>query len=219
MKVEKCDTNGADRRMKQRENKSVRDIRSIASFALKPPVVLFASLLLGLLLAACNLDGGMVTPSSSVTPIPSTTSTATWLGGDLGWGSVNGVIVDAWSGAPIPGAIVTCEHYSYTSTYTCNTSTTTDADGKFTFEDIFFHDTDRLTLNVTAAGYATKTFEQGFFTQPGLTVNFSFMPSDYTPRPICTPPLCAIGTSEVYFCSGSCPGGCGTTCATYTPTP
>jgi hypothetical protein len=36
---------------------------------------------------------------------------------------------------------------------------------------------------------------------------------------VCTPPRCAIGTSETYYCPGVCPGGCGTTCATYTPTP
>jgi hypothetical protein len=36
---------------------------------------------------------------------------------------------------------------------------------------------------------------------------------------VCTPPPCAIGTSETYYCPGVCPGGCGTTCATYTPTP
>jgi hypothetical protein len=36
---------------------------------------------------------------------------------------------------------------------------------------------------------------------------------------VCTPPRCSIGTSEVYFCPGTCPAGCGTTCATYTPNP
>jgi len=40
-----------------------------------------------------------------------------------------------------------------------------------------------------------------------------------TPAPVCTPPVCAIGTNEVYFCREECPGGCGTTCATYTPVP
>ena len=35
---------------------------------------------------------------------------------------------------------------------------------------------------------------------------------------VCTAPLCAIGTNEVHYCPVSCPGGCGTTCATYTPT-
>ena len=37
--------------------------------------------------------------------------------------------------------------------------------------------------------------------------------------PMCTPPLCAIGTSEVYYCAETCPNGCGTTCATFTPPP
>jgi hypothetical protein len=34
---------------------------------------------------------------------------------------------------------------------------------------------------------------------------------------MCTPPAC--GANEAYFCPGSCPGGCGITCATFTPTP
>jgi hypothetical protein len=36
---------------------------------------------------------------------------------------------------------------------------------------------------------------------------------------VCTPPPCAISTTEIYYCPGVCPGGCGTTCATYTPIP
>jgi hypothetical protein len=36
---------------------------------------------------------------------------------------------------------------------------------------------------------------------------------------VCTPPVCAIGTNEIYYCPGTCPGGCGTTCATFTVTP
>ncbi len=38
-----------------------------------------------------------------------------------------------------------------------------------------------------------------------------------TPQPVCTPPAC--GPDEVYFCPDTCPGGCGTTCATPTPAP
>jgi hypothetical protein len=37
-----------------------------------------------------------------------------------------------------------------------------------------------------------------------------------TPMPMCTPPAC--GPDEVYHCPETCPGGCGTTCATPTPT-
>jgi hypothetical protein len=34
---------------------------------------------------------------------------------------------------------------------------------------------------------------------------------------MCTPPAC--GANEAYYCPDSCPGGCGITCATFTPTP
>jgi poly-gamma-glutamate capsule biosynthesis protein CapA/YwtB (metallophosphatase superfamily) len=47
---------------------------------------------------------------------------------------------------------------------------------------------------------------------PTLTPTATFMA-------VCTPPRCAIGTTETYYCPGVCPAGCGTTCATYTPTP
>lgn len=33
----------------------------------------------------------------------------------------------------------------------------------------------------------------------------------------CTPPPCAISLNEIYYCPDICPGGCGTICATYTP--
>lgn len=40
-------------------------------------------------------------------------------------------------------------------------------------------------------------------------------PATDTPFPLCTPPACTA--NEVYFCPSDCPGGCGTTCATVTP--
>jgi hypothetical protein len=40
-------------------------------------------------------------------------------------------------------------------------------------------------------------------------------PTD-TPFPLCTPPACQ--PDEVYYCEGDCPGGCGTTCVTPSPT-
>jgi hypothetical protein len=42
-------------------------------------------------------------------------------------------------------------------------------------------------------------------------------PVEPTPMPVCTPPLCR--TDEAYYCPGTCPGGCGTICATRTPGP
>jgi hypothetical protein len=64
------------------------------------------------------------------------------------------------------------------------------------------------TLTPTSTSTATRMLQPTLTETPTL----AFLP-------MCTPPLCAIGTSEVYYCSETCPNGCGTTCATYTPTP
>ena len=60
----------------------------------------------------------------------------------------------------------------------------------------------------TLTSTATRLIRQ----VPSLTPSLAFYP-------MCTPPLCAIGTNEVYYCSETCPNGCGTVCATYTPVP
>lgn len=52
---------------------------------------------------------------------------------------------------------------------------------------------------------------------PSLTPTFTSTTTN-TFMVECTPPPCAISTRETYYCSGACPGGCGTTCATYMPT-
>ncbi len=64
------------------------------------------------------------------------------------------------------------------------------------------------TLTVTAAPLPTDTPT----TMPTTTAT-----PTATYMILCTPPPCAIGTSETYYCPSLCPGGCGTTCATYTP--
>ncbi len=46
-------------------------------------------------------------------------------------------------------------------------------------------------------------------------VTSTLQPTD-SQQPICTPPPCA--PDEAYHCPDECPGGCGTTCATHTPT-
>jgi hypothetical protein len=52
----------------------------------------------------------------------------------------------------------------------CNRTTTSDQDGNFVFEIIFFHDTDTITLTVQAAGYLSATSKHNSFTQPFLDV-------------------------------------------------
>ncbi|MEJ5239730.1 MAG: hypothetical protein WHS87_00845 [Anaerolineales bacterium] len=54
---------------------------------------------------------------------------------------------------------------------------------------------------------------------PSFTPSPTLLPPSFTPSPspapLCTPPACRA--DEAYFCSGDCPGGCGTICATVTP--
>ena len=97
--------------------------------------------------------------------------------GDLGWGEVHGVVADAVTGNAIAGATVTCEHSSYTSQANCSGSQVTEIPGVFVFHQVFFHDTDRITLTVTATGYQPQEFRQNIFTTNDLTVNFALVRS------------------------------------------
>jgi glucose/arabinose dehydrogenase len=53
-------------------------------------------------------------------------------------------------------------------------------------------------------------------TLPSQTTQTPTEKATETALPLCTPPPCAA--DESYFCAEECPGGCGTTCATHTPT-
>ena len=161
----------------------------------------------------------------TLTAIPSSTSLAgaTIIPsvGDLGWGSVYGIIKDGATNLPIEGASIRCEHFSYISQYPCNGVTTTNSDGIYSFTSVFFHDTDRVTLFVEAPGYAPLRFEQDFFTRPEFHADLSLFPapgSTLTPTPylMCTAPACAGGVLTCGNPNG-CLGGCGTVCLTATP--
>lgn len=144
--------------------------------------------------------------------------------GDLGWGSIYGKIVDGATMLPIKGATVTCEHFSYASHYLCNGAAITDGDGNYAFKDIFFHDTDRITLIVEAPGYVPLHFKQDFFTQAEFHADLGLFPvtdGSQTPTPLivmCTPPACLDG---VLVCGSpnGCPAGCGAICLPVTSTP
>jgi hypothetical protein len=155
------------------------------------------------------------TPPPGATVIPSV--------GDLGWGSIYGKITDGVTNLPIEGAIVRCEHSSYSSPYPCSGITTTNADGIYAFTGIFFHDTDRITLIVEAPGYTPLHFEQGFFTRPEFHADLGLDPvnggtSTPTPFMMCTAPACSGGVLACGKPNG-CTGGCGTICLTTTSTP
>jgi hypothetical protein len=74
-----------------------------------------------------------------------------------------------------------------------------------------------LTLLPISSGTKTYTPTSSPTFTPGVTHTPSSTPTA-TFIVVCTPPPCAIGTIETYFCPGVCLGGCNTTCATYTPT-
>jgi hypothetical protein len=104
--------------------------------------------------------------------------------GDLGYGTVHGIVTNATTGAPIAGAGVTCSHTSYTSSWLCSGMVVTDSTGAYVFNNVFFHDTDQITLSVTAPGYTAQTLVKTFFTTPNFTANFALAPTtSVTPTP------------------------------------
>ena len=120
-------------------------------------------MMMALLLSAC------VPLSPSPTETPSAEATIP-IPGDLGFGKISGKVTDAATGLPISNATVKCEHFSYTSREKdrCHGGTMTDQDGTFFFENVFFHDTDTITLIVEAAGYKSTSGKYASFTLPLL---------------------------------------------------
>lgn len=190
--------------------------------------------------ASCSADDVFLT-SQMATAFASTPSNTPPPGasivpavGDLGWGSVNGKIIDGLTFLPIKGATVRCEHSSYSSQYRCQGVTTTDENGLYVFVPIFLHDTDRIRLIVEAPGYETLHFEESHLTQPDIHIDLGLFPTVSTPPPsptltstpgtppspiiVCTPPACSNGVLACGLEAG-CPGGCGTVCLFPPPTP
>lgn len=132
------------------------------------------TLLLTLLLVSCipqDFQGTVDVNSPSPTPQPA---------GHLGYGPVTGTVIDSITGYPIPGAVVHCAHVTFFPQSLCSGQVTTAEDGTFRFENIFFHDTDTITLEVEANGYLTREVSSPFFTQAGwiATINLDPIPSD-----------------------------------------
>jgi hypothetical protein len=112
-----------------------------------------------------NISARTTTKSSAASAPPTM--------GDLGWGTIHGKITDAATGAPIAGALVTCQHSSYTSPATCSGNAITNADGNFIFSDVFFHDTDSIKLTVQAVSYQSQEITQSFFTMADMEKDFA----------------------------------------------
>jgi hypothetical protein len=97
------------------------------------------------------------------------------IAGDLGVGQIHGKLTDAVTGAPVVGAVVTCQHHSYSSSPQgiCTGTATTDADGMYVFENVFFHDTDSITLTIEANGYLPQEISQTFFTTNDMVADWA----------------------------------------------
>jgi carboxypeptidase family protein len=128
-----------------------------------------------LILVSCNLPKPGSASTSTETPIAITSTSSpvestTPIAGDLGFGKISGKVTEAVTDVSIAGATVTCKHFSYTSKESdrCNRNTTTGSDGTFLFENVFFHDTDTITLIVEATGYQPASMKYASFTQPVL---------------------------------------------------
>jgi hypothetical protein len=137
-------------------------------------------LIIVFLISGCSLGGQVMTPIPIVTNNPSATLEITVsvtptlivpIAGDLGWGKIHGRITDGDTGAPVIGAVVSCEHHSYTSPATCSGTTTTNADGMYVFDKIFFHDTDTIKLIIEFPGYQPQEITQAGFTMPDMEAN------------------------------------------------
>ncbi|HET9908051.1 MAG TPA: carboxypeptidase regulatory-like domain-containing protein [Anaerolineales bacterium] len=117
------------------------------------------------LISGCAMGVEAVTPiavSATATPVPA---------GDLGFGKIHGKVTDDVTGAPIAGAVITCEHHSFTSPATRSGTAMTDANGMYKFENVYFHDTDTIKLTVQATGYQTQEISSAFFRMAELEAN------------------------------------------------
>ncbi|MBI5354341.1 MAG: carboxypeptidase regulatory-like domain-containing protein [Chloroflexi bacterium] len=154
---------------------------------MKKNISITLSMLLTLIgMISCQLTNSFNTPSipDTATALPTNLSFA----GDLGMGNVHGIVTDAVAGTPLANVNVTCEHFSYNSPEQdrCNRTTVTDSNGNYIFKNIFFHDTDQITITVESDGYNPATFKQTGFTYPDFESNFQMTQADVQAPPSST---------------------------------
>lgn len=108
-------------------------------------------------LAGCSLL--KAAPTSTPTSIPPSTGTPTSCDG--WWCTVRGVV---YVGEIVPGneldnAVVKLGQFSYCSPTKGETQTITGPDGAFEFSDLFFHDTDRVWIEVGSDGAGPRQWD------------------------------------------------------------
>jgi hypothetical protein len=138
---------------------------------LKRGVLGFTAVLL--FLTGCAVPEAIPTPTSIATPtltgkpMPTTVPTSTSTPDPCtGWRcTAKGVVYaeTAHFGNELQGAIVTLHQTSYCSPTRGQHRITTGPDGKFEFSDVFFHDTDRIRIQVEAEGHESAQWDSGDF--------------------------------------------------------
>ena len=129
--------------------------------------------------ATCNSDTsklGLYTFNMANLTATQSSSAGGPLSGDLGTGMIHGIITDIVTGTPIVNASVTCEQHSYTSATPCSGTVLTNADGAYAFNNVFFHDTDSITLRIEAVGYEWVEVGSTTFTINDWNANVALYP-------------------------------------------
>ena len=118
---------------------------------------LWGFILIASFLAGCDLVKATPVPISSTTPTtgPSITNTPTVDPCTGWWCTVTGVAYsdEAETGKELEGAAVTLAQSSYCSPTSGQYQTATDRNGRFEFGDVFFHDTDKIRIQIESPGH------------------------------------------------------------------
>ena len=116
-------------------------------------------------LAGCTLLDAAPTLTSVATLTPSITPTFTPDPCTGWWCSVTGVVYAETTGLgnELEGATVTLHQGSYCSPTSGQHQTTNGPDGRFELSDVFFHDTDRIRIQVEAEGYVSAQWDSTDF--------------------------------------------------------
>jgi hypothetical protein len=123
------------------------------------------STVLLLFLTGCTIIKAVLTPTSIATLIPTITPTFTQDPCTGWWCTITGVVYaeTIHFGNELGDVTVTLHQTSYCSPTSGQHQTTTGPDGRFEFSDVFFHDTDRIRIQVESEGYESAQWDSTDF--------------------------------------------------------
>jgi hypothetical protein len=123
------------------------------------------SIIVLLSLAGCAVLEAAPTPTNVATLAPTTAPTFTPDSCTGWWCTVTGVVYaeTADSGNELEGATVTLHQTSYCSPTRGQHQTTTGPGGRFELSEVFFHDTDRIRIQVESVGYESAQWDSRDF--------------------------------------------------------